>query len=146
MTSSSTVSGKIQFSRNLNLLHILNITNLKNTNSFLIIAKENKTKEEINTISSNMQKELSTFLSPPLHLFFFLSPSFGRVNLQQAQPPPCCSIWDELEVGFKFTSTMSSLFVDERVSIPGNAAAIFRKRGCITISNFINMCSQIDDR
>lgn len=54
MTSSTTVSGKIQFSRNLNLLHILNITNLKNTNSFLIIAKENKTKEEINTISSNM--------------------------------------------------------------------------------------------
>uniref|UniRef100_A0A7C8YFI2 Uncharacterized protein n=1 Tax=Opuntia streptacantha TaxID=393608 RepID=A0A7C8YFI2_OPUST len=47
------------------------------------------------------------------------------------QPPPCCSDCDGLLCGFKFTSTMSSCLVDERVSIPGKAAAILRNKGLI---------------
>lgn len=46
-------------------------------------------------------------------------------------PPPCCSPCDELEVFFRFTSTMSSdLVADEYESIPGNAAAIFLNKAC----------------
>jgi hypothetical protein len=38
---------------------------------------------------------------------------------------------DWLEVGFRFTSTMSSCLADESVSIPGSAAAILRNSGCV---------------
>lgn len=48
---------------------------------------------------------------------------------QQLHPPDCDCDWDEFAfVDLKFTSTMSSCFVEERVSIPGKAAAIFRNR------------------
>ena len=55
--------------------------------------------------------------------------SRGLAFDQQAQPPD--SGWDELALeDFKFTSTISSCFVEESVSIPGNAAAIFRNKAC----------------
>lgn len=48
---------------------------------------------------------------------------------QQAQPPD--PGWDEVTLDdFKFTSTISSCFVEESVSIPGNAAAILRNKAC----------------
>lgn len=55
---------------------------------------------------------------------------------QQAHPLP----WDcdegALDVDFRLTSTMSSCFVEESVSIPGNAAAIFRNRAYKIHDNF----------
>lgn len=50
---------------------------------------------------------------------------------QQAHPPDSCCDCDPFELlDLRFTSTMSSCFVEDSVSIPGNAAAIFRNRAC----------------
>lgn len=46
---------------------------------------------------------------------------------QHAHPPDCGCDWDELLEDLRLTSTMSSCFVEESVSIPGKAAAILRK-------------------
>lgn len=53
------------------------------------------------------------------------------MNHQHEQPPPCWSPWDEFEVAFRLTSTISSVFMFEYESIPGNAAAILRNKGLI---------------
>jgi len=50
---------------------------------------------------------------------------------QQAHPPAWGCVRDEAPPeDFRFTSTMSSCFVEESASIPGKAAAIFRNNGC----------------
>lgn len=47
---------------------------------------------------------------------------------QQEHPPDWDCDWDAFVLeDFRLTSTISSCFVEESVSIPGNAAAIFRK-------------------
>lgn len=59
-----------------------------------------------------------------------------KIQNQQAHPP--ASDWDSVAfpaVDLKFTSTMSSCFDEESVSIPGSAAAILRNRGCKDFGN-----------
>lgn len=51
-----------------------------------------------------------------------------KIN-QHEQPPLCCSAWDEWLDDFRLTSTISPCFAEESVSIPGNAAEIFRNSG-----------------
>lgn len=49
------------------------------------------------------------------------------VVYQHAQPPDCDCCWDPFALlDLRLTSTMSSFFVEDKVSIPGKAAAIFR--------------------
>ena len=49
-----------------------------------------------------------------------------NVKDQQEQPPAFFSPCAEWSVGFNFTSTRPTCFADERTSMPGKAAAIFR--------------------
>ncbi len=50
---------------------------------------------------------------------------------QQEQPPALPSVCAALDVVFRLISTKSSCFADDKASIPGNAAAIFRNNACL---------------
>ena len=57
--------------------------------------------------------------------------------VQQEHPLDWVWDWAFPDEDFKFTSTRSSCFAEDSVSIPGNAAAIFRKRACKDVQKSI---------